>query len=62
MTCNYKLGIPAKSQAECDQKAKALATLAEQLDGRTLSALAAKVPSILRDPIKSRIVKSHLGI
>ena len=62
MTCNYKLGIPATTQAEADQKAKALATLAEQLDGKTLSALASKVPSILRDPVQSRMVKSHLGI
>lgn len=58
----YNIQVQGSSDAECDQKAEAIARLAAQLDGKTLKALADKVPQILSDPFKSRIVRSQLGL
>lgn len=62
MNFDYKLTVSAKDQSEADQKAQALQSLASQLDGKTLSAMAKKVPSILKDPIQSVLIKKKLGI
>lgn len=62
MNYSYKLDIGATSAAEADQKATALASLAARLDGRTLEALALKVPSILSNPMQSSLVRRALGL
>lgn len=62
MSYKYQINIPAATKPEAEQKISALAQLAGQLDGRTLDALAKKIPGILRDPIRSKAVKSYLGL
>lgn len=59
---NYTIPVQGKSDQECDQKAEAISRLAQQLDGITLKALADKIPEILNDPFKSRIVRAQLGL
>lgn len=61
-TFKYSFSVPATNRQEAEAKLTALASLSEQLDAKTLRALANKVPSILRDPFKSKIVKAQLGI
>ena len=59
---SYKISIKAATESEAERKMKAISSLASSLDAKTLEALARKVPEILRDPIKSAIVRSQLGI
>lgn len=62
MTIDYTISIPCASDAEGDKKAASLARLAAALDGRTLEALAARGPQILKDPVQGPFVRSKLGL
>lgn len=58
----FTFTIPAKSQAEAEQKAAALAKLASQFDGKTLAALAGKAKGFFRHPIYGATIRKELGI
>lgn len=62
MTFDYDLKITAPSEQEADAKARALTTLASQLDGRTLQALAAKGAAFLNDPVWGSMIRQQLGL
>jgi hypothetical protein len=62
MTHTYKIEIEATSAKEADEKVKAVLKLARQLDCKTLTALADKIPGVLNNPILSGKVKSFLGL
>jgi hypothetical protein len=62
MTYEYDLRITAQTEADADQKAAALTSLARQLDTRTLQALAAKGAAFLNDPAWGGMIRQQLGL
>ncbi len=56
---NYTIGIPAKTEAEATEKAKALSVLATKLTGKELAKLA---HTVQHDPVKTAMAKAYLGV
>ncbi len=60
----YKIPVQGSSEQECDQKANAIAILAQhpQLNGVILQALAEKFAGILEAPFKRQLIFKELGL
>ena len=62
MKIDYTIPITCTSETEGETKAAALSRLSNALDGRTLEALAAKGPAIIKDPVMGAFVRGKLGL
>ena len=58
----YNVNVYAANEAEAKQKLRAFVSMSKELDGKTFTAVATKLPAILNDPQIADAIKNFLGL